>query len=71
MPETFFIQTSYYDVDDNMDSPGFLVFPNPTKGSLTLRFGAMEGPAEVLVYNVLWQKVDALSFDMKEGKEIT
>ena len=69
--ETFFIQTSYYDIDDNPESPGFLVFPNPTKGSLTLRFGVMEGPAEVLVYNVLGQKVDALSFDMKEGKEIT
>ena len=31
----------------------------------------MNGSAEVLVYNVLGQKVDALSFDMKEGKEIT
>lgn len=67
--ETFSIQTSYYDVNENDGSLGFEVFPNPTKGQLTLRFGELNGLVEILVYNNLGEKVDALSLDTSVCKE--
>ena len=58
--ETFFVQTSYYDVDESSDAGTFGVFPNPTEGRLTLHWGdELKGGAEVSVYNALGQKVDA------------
>ena len=68
--EMFFVQTSYYDVEDNSDC-FFEVYPNPTKGQLTLRLGALEGLVEVSVYNVLGQKVDAFCLDASCCKEKT
>ena len=67
----FSIQTSYYNVDENDGSLGFEVFPNPTKGQLTLRFGELNGIVEILVYNTLCQKVDAFSLDASVCKETT
>ena len=61
--EEFFIQTSYYDVDENLQDAGFSVIPNPTDGNMTLRFGEMEGVAEICVYNSLGQKVDGFSIN--------
>ena len=68
--ETFSIQTSYYAVSENDGSFGFEVFPNPTKGQLTLRFDDLNGNVEILVYNTLGQKVDALSLNAKICKEM-
>ena len=61
--EEFFIQTSYYDTDENMQDVDFVIAPNPTHGNVTLCFGKLNGMAEVLVYNSLGQKVDAFSVD--------
>ena len=69
--ETFSIQTSYYDVGENAEGFGFEVFPNPTTGQLTLRFGELNGIIEVLVYNALGQKVDVFSLNAHGSKETT
>ena len=61
--EEFFIQTSYYDTDENMQDADFVIVPNPTHGNVTLCFGKLNGMAEVLVYNSLGQKVDTFSVD--------
>ena len=65
--ETFSIQTSYYGVDENAENNGFEVFPNPTKGSLKLRFTEMNGDVEILIYNALGQKMDAFSVNVGYG----
>ena len=62
--EEFFIQTSYYDVEETAESSGFVVAPNPTNGNVTLYFGELNGMVEVLVYNSLGQKMDAFSVDV-------
>ena len=67
----FFVQTSYYDVDDHTEMDGFAVFPNPTDGQLNMRFGKWEGRVEVSVYNTLGQKVDAFVLDTALCKETT
>ena len=69
--ETFFIQTSYYGVGENDGNRGIEVFPNPTKGNLTLRFNDMHGSAEVVVYNALGQKVDTFSVNVDYRNETT
>lgn len=61
--EEFFIQTSYYDVEENTVDEAFQISPNPTDGRMTLSFGHMKGIAEISVYNVLGQKVDVFSID--------
>ena len=61
--EEFFIQTSYYDVEEMTESLGIDVSPNPTDGTVTLYFGKSNGMVEVLVYNSVGQKVDAFSVD--------
>ena len=61
--EEFFIQTSYYDVEETTENLGFEVAPNPTNGNVTLHFGGLNGMVEVLVYNSLGQKMDAFSVD--------
>ena len=61
--ESFFIQTSYHDVEEKVVTMGFEVFPNPTNGQLTLCFGEVDGLVEILVYNDLGQKIDGFSAD--------
>lgn len=63
--EEFFIQTSYYDVEENTQDADFVIAPNPTNGNLTLHFGDLQGRVEVQVFNSLGQKVDA--FVEEEG----
>ena len=67
--QEFFVQTSYYGVDEQEDAVAFDVFPNPTDGSLNLRWTEMEGCDEIEVYNVLGQKVDVVPVDAKRQKE--
>jgi len=61
--EEFFIQTSYYDVEENGQEDGFAIAPNPTQGDMTLHFGDLRGMAEIEVYNSIGQKVDAFVVD--------
>ena len=69
--EEFFIQTSYYDVGENVQDNAFVIAPNPTNGELSLRFGDMNVVAEICVYNSLGQKEDAFSIDTSLCKEMT
>ncbi len=57
--EEFFIQTSYYDVDENQQEAVFEVIPNPTHGEVNLHLGDMQGWVKVQVYNGMGQQVDA------------
>jgi hypothetical protein len=61
--EEFFIQTSYYDVEEDVQDVGFEVVPNPTRGEVSLHFGNLQGRAEVQVYNAMGQQVDAFSME--------
>ena len=56
---------------ENDGNRGSEVFPNPTKGNLTLRFNDMHGSAEVVVYNALGQKVDTFSVNVDYRNETT
>ena len=57
--EEFFIQTSYYDVEEVLQDVDFSVVPNPTHGEVTLSFDGLQGSIEVQVINSMGQKVDA------------
>ena len=73
--EEFFIQTSYYDVDEHLPDVSFEVLPNPTNGEVALQFGDLQGRVEVQLYNGMGQKLDSFfleaignqpqSFDMR------
>lgn len=67
----FFIQTSYFGVDEVFDNQKFMISPNPTKGNLTLHFSDLTGKAEIAVYNSQGQKLDVLEFDATNCKERT
>ena len=67
--EEFFIHTSYYGVDEPVDEQGFMDYPNPSTGQLTLHFGTLEGMVEIEVYNSVGQEVDSFAVNVKEGKE--
>ena len=68
--QEFFIQTSYYDVEENAQEAAFAIAPNPTQGDVTLHFGDMLGVAEIEVYNSIGQKVDTFSVDLDACKEM-
>ena len=57
--EEFFVQTSYYDVDENQQAMGFEVLPNPTHDEVSLHFGDLQGRVEVQVYNGMGQQMQA------------
>ena len=67
--EEFFIQTSYYDVEENTQNTDFMIAPNPTNGNVTLRFGDLTGMAEIEVVNSLGQKMDAFKVDVSSCPE--
>lgn len=62
--EEFFIQTSYYNVDESLQTSNFEVSPNPTRGELTLRFGDLQGEVDVLVYNGMGQEVESFMMEV-------
>ena len=68
--EEFLIRTSYFGVEENVDDEAFQVSPNLTDGNLTLRFGDLEGVAEICVYDTFGRRVDAFSVDMDAFREM-
>lgn len=69
--EEFFIQTSYYGVDESAEEQGFTLYPNPSDGQLTLHFGDTDGWVEIIVFNDLGQVVDTFSVDASQCCEMT
>ena len=69
--EEFFIQTSYYDVEENTQDADFVIAPNPTDGDLSLHFGDLQGRIEVQIFNSLGQKMDAFIADVSRCNEMT
>ncbi|MCR5657867.1 MAG: T9SS type A sorting domain-containing protein [Bacteroidales bacterium] len=61
--EEFFIQTSYYGVDENAAGQGFEVFPNPTSGEIMLLLDSMEGWVEFEVFDAFGQRIDKFNVD--------
>lgn len=59
----FFIQTSYFDVDEKEAQFGFSVAPNPSSGEMTMSFGDLPNKAKVLIYNVQGLKVDEIEIE--------
>ena len=68
--EEFFIQTSYFGVDEPNEKQDFVIYPNPSDGHLTLCFGDLTGKVEVKVYDGLGRNVDAFSVDADLRKEM-
>lgn len=68
--EEFFIQTSYYGMDDNVQDHGFMIAPNPTDGNVNVYFEDMQGKAEIEVFNSIGQKVDAFIIDEIQNREM-
>jgi len=69
--EEFFIQTSYFDVEENAQSSGFVITPNPSDGNVTLHFGGLKGVVEVGVCDCQGKKVDDFSIDTNLSEETT
>ena len=69
--EEFFIRTSYHGVGEEAENQCFDVFPNPSNGSVTLRFGDLTGWAQIEVYNGFGQKADVMEVDVTNCKKIT
>lgn len=67
--EEFFIQTSYYDIEENTQDADFVIAPNPTDGDLTLYFGNLQGRIEVQVFNSIGQKMDAFVIEESLNRE--
>ena len=57
-------------MEENADDEAFQVSPNLTDGNLTLRFGDLEGVAEICVYDTFGRRVDAFSVDMDAFREM-
>jgi len=55
--QEFFLQTSYFGVDETVDNEWFVVVPNPNTGSFTLDFGFMQGQVEVAIYDAQGRQV--------------
>ena len=69
--EEFFIQTSYYEVEEHTQDAGFTISPNPTDGRVTLCFGHVERRTEVQVFNGQGQEVDAFIVESSQGQEMS
>ena len=69
--QDFFIQTSYHGVGEEAENQCFDVLPNPSNGSVTLRFGDLTGWAQIEVYNGFGQKADVVEVDVTDCKKIT
>ena len=68
--QDFFIQTSYFDVEENPQDAGFEISPNPTDGNVTLHFDGLNGMTEIQVFNGQGQKVDAFAVDTNLQREM-
>lgn len=53
----FLIQTTYFDIDENIDNELFTITPNPNAGDFTLHFSTVLGQVEVTLYDVQGRQV--------------
>ena len=67
LTQEFFIQTSYFGVDENIDNELFAIVPNPNTGDFTIDFGALSGQVEVSIYDGQGRKVACRSGRISEG----
>lgn len=65
--QDFFIQTSYFGIEENDDNEWFAVVPNPNKGSFTLDFSILQGQFEVTIYDVQGRQVACQSVRASDG----
>ena len=65
--EEFFIQTSYFGVEESVDNEWFAIVPNPNNGAFTIDFGTMHGQVEVSVYDAHGRQVGSQSGNAEEG----
>ena len=59
--QEFFIQTSYFGVDESDDEGWLVVTPNPNAGEFTVGFGTMQGRVEVTIYDAQGRQVERRS----------
>ena len=69
--QEFFIQTSYYGLEEDEPFSGFMIAPNPTSGSFNVYLDDVQGHAEIEVFNGIGQKVDAFPVDGSRCKMAT
>ena len=69
--QEFFIQTSYYGLEEDEQCSGFMIAPNPTDGSFNVYLDDVQGHAEIEVLNGIGQKVDVFSVDGNNRESIS
>lgn len=67
--QEFFIQTSYFDLEENGKDDEFTVSPNPTDGNVMLRLGNLRGEAVFQVFDNHGRMVDEFVVDAGGCKE--
>jgi len=64
----FFIQTSYFDVEENNKDKGwFTIMPNPNSGDFTLHFDSALAQVEVTIYDEQGRQVASQSVRASDG----
>ena len=69
--EEFFVQTSYFGMEENGQEEDVVVTPNPTNGEVTLLFGDLQGRVEVQVYNGMGQIVQTFFMEVDRNQPQT
>ena len=67
LTKEFFIQTTYFDVEENDDNEWFTIAPNPNSGDFILHFGSEQGQVEVSIYDVQGRRVASQSGRAADG----
>ena len=65
--QDFFIQTTYFSVEETTDKAWFVVSPNPSTGDFTIDFGTTQGQVEVTIYDVQGRQMDRRSGSAEDG----
>ena len=61
--QEFFIQTSYFGIEETFDNKGVMISPNPTDGEFTLHLDGWQGNITIEVFDNQGRKV------MQQSKE--
>ena len=61
--QDFFIQTSYFGIEETVDNKGVMIFPNPTDGEFTLHLDGWKGNITIEIFDDQGRKV------MQQSKE--
>lgn len=69
--QEFFIQTSYYGLEEDEQSTGFMISPNPTNGTFNVCLDDVRGLAKIEVFNGIGQKVDVFPVDGSRCKMVS